>query len=1751
MNSEANLPATQRAYALRLTSHDPNWRDRVWRTHLAVNRGAAAFGDWLLTLRGGLEHGLADESRLDPKAVDKALKDRRKARQPNEPEPTRAEVVAAMVRDRRILLALSWLSVEVGYNGPHAIGTDKDKVRATFLDVLRKRRLTEAEVREWETDCADSLQANIKEDALWVNRSLAFDAQVQRFGTVLNRDEAGALIAEFFGKADDYLAPVELGDEGETAARGDADGEQKFRTVARGWVSTNWGTDEKSDKEKIAQSLRRLAGVANDCVGQSGMAFVGRGIQALGGTSSNDAPVEDLLDELRKHVGWITGSPSIGRLAVEAAAAKTVLSAADVEVLREKIEKEADKKAAVGNRAAPGWCVSVQRVIEARAGLRFHVDRDHTGEFSTMLDHAARRVSTGHTWIKRAEAERRNFYFQAQRLQRVPPSARQRLDDFCAERSKDTAAKDAYRIRPRALAGWKEVVAKWAKGTGDTEEVREKLRIEAVGEVQREFEDDRDEKFGDHKLFEELAGDDALCVWREDGRPDGSPYPEWLLDYAAGSWANFKRADFKVPAYCHPDPLVHPVFCDFGNSRWEISFACHRAPTRAAKAELDVKRLRENRAKTESQLAKANEDAKRERKQAELDEWVRKLVEAEKKLAWLGSPHALTLGLLDGGKPVDAELRWQSKRLVKDLALDAKPGSPSAVTRADRLSRASGQAPVAPAPVSILDLFDKQKDWNGRLQAPREQLEKLAVALGRHAAPKAITRQEALDAYVKHADRLLAEISEREHSAAGKRIAHARSLHDHLEWLVTFSARLQPQGPWLGFVERSADKTPFQRTVRETKGTRRMGESFPSLEGWPHDELNKPLKLNEEGNKLVADSSAKRGNRALLILSRLPGLRLLSADLGHRYGAAGAVWETLSPEQFRQECDKARQAGATVNIQPLFAQFLWPKRQGNSSNKEFNPVTLFRRIGPDFWDDAQTKPHPAPWARLERQFLIKLQGEEADAREASNEEIWFVHQLEWACGMKGQAPPDKQKRRLDLPLIDRMVAAGFGQSEKWPKQKLRLEELRRLGWEPVVAPIANAQSSIAERMPSLAVDDLMSDAVDTLRLALRRHGTLACLARDLPATHKTVPGGKRVELPAEERPEFLAKLLLDWHGLITHRRAPDEKARALWESVNFLKPFLRDEKEGGLEVRPEDPEAAPTRKAREKRNLASLAKVVGKFAPGELPRLAGEFKRLWEEADGMAADVPKPGTKGPRQTQPTTKGTGFHFWLRELGDRLWPSGLRKDRRQTGEGKSAATDWAKVASGRNTGGLSPQRVTTLREFWDLQKAFAGRERWDGRKWIHPPAKEGFGKRKFDAVDELRDQRMKQLASHIAAAALGLAPDKPSETERRVGELLRQHRKAGAEAERKLLLARALELLKPVCLQSNRRLPKPDGTEAERLTWVQATLAWLSRQRLNKLVNRSGGEAPFSPCHAVVIENLDNYKLDQRRTRRENRLRATWKVSELKKFLAEACQLNGLHLREVNPKWTSQQDSRTGAAGVRCTDVPLRDFLREGGFWAREAERIRRKKERDDAETLLFDTFNHWSARQESPSEAEAKRLKHGSIRLLKKNGGELFVSAASASDQNSSGTRRVGQPALQADLNASANVGLKALLDPDWAGSWWYVPCDPKEFCPVAEAVNGCLVFERDGKAFKPLPTDEQPRADEPVGRAGKGNARAPYLWRDVSTAKPNEVWRRVRDRKEEVVKWAGRENYWSKVEKDVAAILRAHNDLPPEDDLPS
>jgi len=86
------------------------------------------------------------------------------------------------------------------------------------------------------------------------------------------------------------------------------------------------------------------------------------------------------------------------------------------------------------------------------------------------------------------------------------------------------------------------------------------------------------------------------------------------------------------------------------------------------------------------------------------------------------------------------------------------------------------------------------------------------------------------------------------------------------------------------------------------------------------------------------------------------------------------------------------------------------------------------------------------------------------------------------------------------------------------------------------------------RKPSLSVDELMSSAVRTMRLALKRHGARARIAHYLITDEKTRPGGVKEKLNENGRIDLLQDALLMWHDLFSSRGWRDDVARQLWDN---------------------------------------------------------------------------------------------------------------------------------------------------------------------------------------------------------------------------------------------------------------------------------------------------------------------------------------------------------------------------------------------------------------------------------------------------------------------------------------------------------------------------------------------------------------------------------------------------------------------------
>ena len=82
-----------------------------------------------------------------------------------------------------------------------------------------------------------------------------------------------------------------------------------------------------------------------------------------------------------------------------------------------------------------------------------------------------------------------------------------------------------------------------------------------------------------------------------------------------------------------------------------------------------------------------------------------------------------------------------------------------------------------------------------------------------------------------------------------------------------------------------------------------------------------------------------------------------------------------------------------------------------------------------------------------------------------------------------------------------------------------------------------------------------------------------------------------------------------------------------------------------------------------------------------------------------------------------------------------------------------------------------------------------------------------------------------------------------------------------------------------------------------------------------------------------------------------------------------------------------------------------------------------------------------------------------------------------------------------------------MMDPDWSGAWWYVPCQPKALKPVTDAVKGSGVFDGTPLPATPATAKQAAERDRPVN-----------LWRDVSgAAVPDAQWQVYADYREQTM----------------------------------
>jgi len=172
--------------------------------------------------------------------------------------------------DRRLMLALSWLTVESAQHVPGryvlARAGNRWATMEALADILRGRGLAEAEVSDWVDGCRVTLTAAINDDAVWVNRSAAFDEATTNIGPSLTREEVWDLLGGLFGEPADYLAMPQAAaeseeGENEQSARVGASRQEELREPARQWLSSRYGSGGGADFGRIVRVAQVIAEV--------------------------------------------------------------------------------------------------------------------------------------------------------------------------------------------------------------------------------------------------------------------------------------------------------------------------------------------------------------------------------------------------------------------------------------------------------------------------------------------------------------------------------------------------------------------------------------------------------------------------------------------------------------------------------------------------------------------------------------------------------------------------------------------------------------------------------------------------------------------------------------------------------------------------------------------------------------------------------------------------------------------------------------------------------------------------------------------------------------------------------------------------------------------------------------------------------------------------------------------------------------------------------------------------------------------------------------------------------------------------------------------------------------------------------------------------------------------------------------------------------------------------------------------------
>ncbi len=189
----------------------------------------------------------------------------------------------------------------------------------------------------------------------------------------------------------------------------------------------------------------------------------------------------------------------------------------------------------------------------------------------------------------------------------------------------------------------------------------------------------------------------------------------------------------------------------------------------------------------------------------------------------------------------------------------------------------------------------------------------------------------------------------------------------------------------------------------------------------------------------------------------------------------------------------------------------------------------------------------------------------------------------------------------------------------------------------------------------------------------------------------------------------------------------------------------------------------------------------------------------------------------------------------------------------------------------------------------------------------------------------------------------------------------------------------------------------------------------------------------PVDFIAIENLSRYLSSQDRARSENTNLMRWCHRQLVQKLRQLCESYGIPVLAAPAAYSSRFSSRDGSAGFRAVEVAASD--RHEWPWKQDLAKLAQHESGEkklDAKALasaehvrcLFDQLD--AAEKERPPLPPGEKRAPRTL-LAPLAGGPIFIPLGVQRDTHG---QEQPTPPMQADLNAAANIALRAIAAPD-------------------------------------------------------------------------------------------------------------------------